>query len=114
MSPRPSRPRPGERRTEELVEALVVSHLEGDDARTAELLDRLSDDPMLCEMALAISVGRLLTLLNLLTHPDPRCRLVVDEDDTGFGVFSKVVSAYYDPATGERLDRPVARPHNVG
>lgn len=114
MSPQRSGPRRGERRTEELVEALVVSHLEGDDQRTADLLNRLSDDPMLCEMALAISVGRLLTLLNLLTHPNPRCRLVVDEGDTGFAVFSKVVSAYYDPVTGERLERPLARPHNVG
>ena len=94
---------------EERVEALVVAYLEGDDRRVAALLDQVLADKDSAEEAFTVAAGRLLSLLVLLAHPDPRMRLVVDPDAGPFAIFSQVVSSYYDPASGERLERPVHR-----
>lgn len=109
MSPAGSAPS----RIEELVEALVVAHLESDDARVAQLLGQVLGTRADAEEAFCVAVGRLLSLLVLLGHPDPQRRLVVEESDRPFGIFSQVVSRYYDPDTGARLDRPSDRPHSV-
>jgi hypothetical protein len=100
-------------RIEELVEALVVAHLESDDTRVAHLLAQVLGTRADAEEAFCVAVGRLLSLLVLLGHPDPQRRLVVEESDRPFGIFSQVVSRYYDPDTGARLDRPSDRPHSV-
>lgn len=109
MSPEPAAPS----RVEELVEALVVAHLGSDDRKVAELLDRVLGTHADAEEAFCVAVGRLLSLLVLLGHPDPQRRLVVQPSDRPFGIFAQVVSRYYEPETGVRLDRPSDRPHSV-